>query len=77
MLFAPLQTTQTPKNDTKHGTQNSKEIQLESLQDLSSNTLKQNAINANLVKRLLYDEKNIEKTIIEKTQEILVKGCTT
>lgn len=69
LLFAPLQTTQTPKNDTKHGTQDSKEIQLESLQELSSNTLKQNAINANLVKRLLYDEKNIEKTIIEKTQD--------
>lgn len=63
LLFAPIQKVQELKNDIE--TKDSKNIQLESLQDLSSNTLKQNAINANLVKRLLYDE----KTIIEKTQD--------
>ena len=62
------------KNDTE--TKDSKNIQLESLQELSSNTLKQNAINANLVKRLLYDEKTtIEK--IEKTQDSIQNNHST
>nr|WP_052100038.1 4-hydroxythreonine-4-phosphate dehydrogenase PdxA [Helicobacter bilis] len=73
-LFAPIQKVQGLKNDTE--TKDSKNIQLESLQELSSNTLKQNAINANLVKRLLYDEKTtIEK--IEKTQDSIQNNHST
>lgn len=60
---------QSPKNYTKYSSssKNSCEIQLESLDDFSSNTLKQNMINANLVERLLYDKKNApEQNIMEK-----------
>ncbi|TLD82477.1 4-hydroxythreonine-4-phosphate dehydrogenase PdxA [Helicobacter trogontum] len=60
LLFMPTQEEQTLKNNTKHdlSSKSPHEIQPESLQNLSSNTLKQDLINAKLVKRLLYDEKN-------------------